>query len=146
MKNLLLLPLLLASLVACQQEALAPAAAYPQTWQLVRMTGQIPNSATTGAAMAWQETYVLQADGTFSKTREQDQQRAEARGTFAVQQLADAPYLVLTYAAPSPLIGSCTAELQEVLALRGEETLLSTWQACDGPGLVYAKRKPALPD
>ncbi len=91
MKNLLLIALLLTPLVACHKEELQPAQAYPQTWQLVRMTGQIPNSATAGAAMAWQETYVLHADGTFTKTRQQDQQLAQAQGTFAVHQLADWP-------------------------------------------------------
>ncbi|MBF9239280.1 hypothetical protein I2I05_17950 [Hymenobacter sp. BT683] len=132
----------LAAAVACRKASpapeAAPAAAYPQTWQLVEMTGQLVGSRRTGADLPWQETYVFRADGTFLKTRRHGAQRTEARGTFAVQDLPDGRYAVLVYAAASPLIGSCTATaLTETLAFQADGTLASTWQACDGPGLAY---------
>ena len=34
-------------------------------WELIQMTGSIPNSETTGTDMEWQETYQLNNDGTF---------------------------------------------------------------------------------
>ena len=148
MRKALLFALALAPVVSCQKEdaakapapALAPAPAYPQTWQLVKLTGQMPGYIKTGADLPWQETYVFQADGTFTKTRQQGPAVAGARGTFAVQDFSGSPYAVLTYAAPSPLIGSCTASQgTETLAVRADDTLVSTWQACDGPGLEYKK-------
>jgi hypothetical protein len=44
MHKALLFSLVLCTLVACQKEDLveAPAAPYPQTWQLVKLTGSIP--------------------------------------------------------------------------------------------------------
>ena len=49
--------------------------------------------------------------------------------------------MVLTYAAASPIIGACTTEPKETLALKNDDTLVSTWQNCDGPGLEYQKVK-----
>ncbi|WP_375436394.1 hypothetical protein [uncultured Hymenobacter sp.] len=144
MKNARLLFLFLAPLVSCQKEDLveAPATPYPQAWQLVKLTGQIPNYIKTGADLPWQETYVFQADSTFTKTRQQGQQIAEARGTFSVRNFSDGQYTILTYAAANSLIGSCTTQaLQETLVFRANDTLVSTWQACDGPGLEYKKVK-----
>ena len=144
MKKALLFSLLLAALGACQKQGpvTVAAAPYPQTWQLVQFTGQTPGYPLTGADLPWQETYVFQADGTFRKTRQQSDQRVEARGTFSVQDLPDGRYAVLAYAAASPIIGSCTASaLIETLAFQADETLVSTWQACDGPGLAYKKVK-----
>ena len=89
--------------------------------------------------MTWQESYVLQADGTFKKTRRQSDQTLEASGTYSFQDLSDGKYLVLVYAADNSIIGNCTAELKEVLAVRADDTLAGTWQACDGPGLQYKK-------
>jgi hypothetical protein len=148
MKKFLLFSLVLAAAVACQHEEPSPeakanpgpAADYPQTWQLVQLTGSIPGYVKTGADLPWQETYVFHADSTFLKTRRQGSQRVEARGTFSLQRFPDGRYAVLTYAAASSIIGSCTASrLKETLALKSDNTLVSTWQACDGPGLEYKK-------
>ncbi|MBF9239815.1 hypothetical protein I2I05_20645 [Hymenobacter sp. BT683] len=135
----------LAAAVACRKASPAPAApdaaraaAYPQTWQLVELTGQRVGARWTGAELPWQETYVFRADGTFLKTRRHGAERAEARGTFAVQAGPDGRYAVLAYEAASPLIGSCAANaLTETLAFQADGTLASTWQVCDGPGLAY---------
>ncbi|UOG77301.1 hypothetical protein MTX78_23430 (plasmid) [Hymenobacter tibetensis] len=133
--------LLLATLFSCQKGELAqvPANTYPQTWQLVEMRGQVPNVVQTGANLPWQEAYTFQADSTFTKTRQQDGHVAEAHGTFSYLNLSDGPYVVLTYAAPNSLIGACTTEPKETLAVKADGTLSSTWQACDGPGLEYKK-------
>ena len=144
MKRVLLLCSVLVTLVSCQKEDLvkAEAAPYPQTWKLVKTTGQLPGSTRTGADMVFQETYVFQADGTFVKKRQQGNQALEARGTFSVQHLSDGPYAVLAYAAANPIIGSCTQTTWiETLIIKTDDTMVSTWQACDGPGLEYQKVK-----
>jgi arylsulfatase A-like enzyme len=37
-------------------------------WTLVSMSGSIPNSETTGATMEWQEFYLFNTNGTFTKS------------------------------------------------------------------------------
>ncbi|UOQ68339.1 hypothetical protein [Hymenobacter volaticus] len=144
MKNILVLFLSLASLVSCQEDnSVEPEAnAYPQTWQLVKLTGQIPNYIKTGADLPWQETYVFQGDSTFTKTRQQGDQLLQASGTFSLRNFSDGQYATLTYAAANSIIGSCTTSiLKETLVIKANDTLVSTWLACDGPGLEYKRVK-----
>lgn len=89
--------------------------------------------------MAWQETFVLNEDHTFRKVREQSGEIKEASGTYAFVKLSDGKYLELTYNTENELIGNCTGESKELLRLQDENKLTGTWQACDGPGLVYKR-------
>ncbi|QKG59271.1 hypothetical protein GKZ68_21570 (plasmid) [Hymenobacter sp. BRD128] len=142
MKKALLLSLCLAPVIACQKEGPtpAPAAPYPQTWQLVKLTGQVPGYVRTGADLPWQETYVFRADSTFTKTRQQGPTVAAAGGTFLLQTLSDGQYAFLTYSVANGLVGACTANArQETLVIKADGTLVNTWQACDGPGLEYQR-------
>lgn len=109
-----------------------------QQWKLVRMSGSFINSETTGADMEWQETYTLQENGNFTKTRETDGATLQAVGTYQIVELSDGPYFEFTYRENSVLIGNCTGDLKELLSFR-ENTLYATWQACDGPGLEYER-------
>jgi hypothetical protein len=142
MKTIFAYLLLLTTIFSCQKEEMTEVEPYPQTWQLVKLTGQIPNFVRTGADLPWQETYVFNADSTFKKTRQQGDQVTEASGTFTLQDFSDGQYVVLTYNTASNIIGTCTpTELKETLVLETDDTLVSTWQACDGPGLEYKKVK-----
>ncbi|MBV7338390.1 hypothetical protein KFU94_61220 [Chloroflexi bacterium TSY] len=111
----------------------------PQKWQLVRMSGQMRDSETTGTNMAWQESYQLNTDGTFIKSREQNGVLEEKAGVFSFEELSDGKYLILTYETYSGIIGNCTLEPREVLRLESNQKLLGTWWACDGPGLEYER-------
>jgi len=139
MKQLLLGALLLCILFSCKKEDGFDFAQYPQKWQLVKMTGQIPNSETTGANMAWQEFYLLRADSTFIKSRERNGQVTEASGSYTTVTLADGKYLNLAYETDNSIIGNCTPEPTEELAFISQDKLISSWQACDGPGLEYSR-------
>lgn len=141
MKNVLLSSLLFATLGACQKEEMASApAAYPQTWQLVKSTSSWTNTVQTGTALPWQETYVFQADSTFTKTRNKQGEITDARGTFSVRTSASGQYTVLTYQAASNILGTCTpTQLKEYLVVKPTDTLVNTWEACDGPRLEYQK-------
>ena len=111
-----------------------------QKWQLVEMSGSIANvPPSTGSDMNWQEYYLLYPDSTFTKVRERDGDVREAGGTYAFVTLSDGEYLELSYPSPNDLIGSCTTEPKELLFFQSENKLTGTWQACDGPGLVYEK-------
>lgn len=103
------------------------------------MSGNMPDSETSGDRMAWQESYVLNEDLSFRKVREQSGETKEASGTYAFVNLSDGQYLELTYNAESELIGNCTGDAKELLRLEDENRLTGTWQACDGPGLVYER-------
>jgi len=48
-------------------------------------------------------------------------------------------YLELTYENDSEIIGSCYGNLKEELYFKANNSLSSTWQNCDGPGLEYKK-------
>jgi hypothetical protein len=88
-----------------------------QKWELVRMTGSMVDSTTTGAAMEWQEYYVFSADGTFQKIRTRDSVVTKAAGTFEVAEYEndDTDYLELRYTEGLELIGNCFDNQNEVL-------------------------------
>jgi len=111
----------------------------PQKWQLVRMSGSLENSETTGENMDWQEYYVFNPEGVFLKKREWQGAVSEATGTFALVEFDndEADYLELTYTTGEDLIGSCSGDRKEILLFRSTNELSNTWQACDGPGLDY---------
>ena len=105
------------------------------------MFGQSPNSSTSGSDMEWQESYLLNSDGAFTKSRERNGVIIEASGTFVFKDLTDGKYLELSYESNSVIIGSCTAGLKETLWVRSEKKMSGTWSYCDGPGLEYERNK-----
>lgn len=108
-------------------------------WKLIQMTGSIPNSETSGAEMEWQETYVLNANGTFLKSRDRDGIRTEVSGTYNFINNSNEPLIELNFDTESEIIGSCTSNMKETMNLQSETIFLSSWEACDGPGLKYEK-------
>lgn len=114
---------------------------YPQQWQLVRISGEDGQSSKHGGRLEWQEFYLLNPDGTFLKSRLDNGTKISATGVFSVQETPDETTLVLTYDAPSEIIGTCTSDLQETLVFLSNNFLIGTWAACDGPGLEYFRVK-----
>jgi len=108
-------------------------------WKLIRMTGNIPNSETTGSEMDWQETYLFKTDGTFQKSRDRNGVITEISGTFSLINSTNERFLELIFNNESGIIGSCNSDLKEEMLFTSENTLSSTWQNCDGPGLEYEK-------
>ena len=115
---------------------------FPQKWQLTSMSGQTPNSTTSGSDMEWQESYLLNSDGTFRKSRIQNGVLTEASGTFVFKDLTDGKFLELFFKNSSNIIGSCTTSaLKETLWVRSEVKMSGTWSNCDGIGLEYERIK-----
>ena len=108
---------------------------YPQKWELVKLTGTI----VTGNDMAWEEYYELFKDGTFRKSRTYQGKTTEKEGTYTIISSPEVDYLEFTYTSNNNLIGNCSPESKEFLKLNGPNELISTWWACDGPGLFYEK-------
>lgn len=146
MKNLAVIIIsILTILTSCKedhqdQENLAKTFAqstYPQKWILVSMTGNIANiPPAKGKDMDYQEFYIFNADSTFSKTRDRDGASQTVHGTYSIRNSAPSNYIVLHHETDNDLIGNCAATLDEQLVFSGANELNSTWQACDGPGLV----------
>jgi hypothetical protein len=149
MKNLIFLSFFICSVISCSKNEKSDLVQYhqvfdsklfPQKWQLVKMTGNIPNSETTGVAMNWQESYLLNSDGSFTKSRKRDGKLTEGSGTFVFKDISGGKYLELTYLSASDIIGSCNADHTEGFWLRSDK-LVGTWSYCDGPGLEYERVK-----
>jgi hypothetical protein len=92
-----------------------------------------------GTAMTWQEYYLLNLDGTFIKSREQNGVLTEVSGKYSFESSSNEKYLILTYSTTNSIIGSCTSDLTEALVFKSNNTLFSSWAACDGPALTYEK-------
>jgi hypothetical protein len=114
---------------------------FPQTWRLISMFGQTPDSSSSGSDMEWQESYLLNSDGTFTKSRERNGVITKASGTFVFKDLTDGKFLELSYESNSTIIGSCTPGLKEMLWVRSDKKMSGTWSYCDGPRLEYERYK-----
>ena len=111
---------------------------YPQKWKLIEMAENFQTKVTTGANMPWQESYVLDVNGTFIKTRLQDGQTSEGTGSYTIHvDYANAKYIQLKYDTLNNIIGSCYSQ-EEYLRFEADK-LISSWAACDGPGLTYQR-------
>ena len=110
------------------------------SWILTKMSGSIPNSTVTGVDMEWQETYVLNTNLTFVKTRERDGVITEVSGTYTVLLPQDTGRILeLTFTNDNNIIGNCSTDLVEHMDFQSEISFVSSWRACDGPGLTYEK-------
>lgn len=113
---------------------------FPQKWELVAMTGMVANvPPAKGDEMDWQEHYVLEADGSFVKSRDWSEEQLTATGHYEILELEDGAYLKLTYGADQKIIGNCSSKPEEYLRFETSNTLIGTWWACDGPGLFYKR-------
>jgi hypothetical protein len=109
-----------------------------QKWKLVKMTGSMLNSETTGSDMAWQEYYVFNRDSTFIKSREQDGQVKEASGTYVYINHNDEKSMSLTFNSGYGIMAGCYSGLpKENLRIISLIKMVGTWNICDGPGLEY---------
>lgn len=112
---------------------------YLEKWILVKMSGSLPSSETTGIAMEWQEYYLFNNDGTFTKSRIRNKIETKATGTYTTILYQYGKYLELTYLKDNEIIGNCSGDLKEDLYFKANNTLSSAWNACDGPGLEYKR-------
>lgn len=151
MKNLIFVALVIGNLISCSfDKGIDPESLeenndiekYYDKWELVEMSGNMANMpAATGSEMEWQEYYILNLDSTFTKSRKRDDIVKEESGTYVFVALSDGKYLELSYKSDNDLIGNCTSEPRELLKLNSDNTMIGTWWACDGPGLVYKRAK-----
>jgi hypothetical protein len=129
--------------IPCTEEFAPPLEQFPQTWRLVKMTGSMINSVTTGEAMDWQERIDLKDGNTFRKIRKRDNKTEDASGTFSFSNdpVDNSVVVTLTYSSGKNLIGSCVSITgTETYYLRSKCKMTGTWAMCDGPGLEYERQ------
>jgi hypothetical protein len=151
MKKIILILALLTTIYSCTKETdgLAATIEYTGKWELVEMTGSFIGSETTGSDMEWQETYLINEDETFVKTRVRGDSTTFASGTYElknVEEIGDretrAKNIELFYDIENNIIGNCYSNKKiEYLYFSSDHRLISTWRNCDGPGLEYVKSK-----
>lgn len=139
MKKLNILFVSLIVLFSCSNDDQNSQKNYQGKWKLTQMSGNLQNSETTGSDMEWQEFYILNADGTFKKTRDRNGVIKDVSGTYNLIKSSNEMYLELVFNNESEIIGSCSSNLKEEMLFQSENTFSSTWQNCDGPGLKYEK-------
>jgi hypothetical protein len=140
MKKLIVLITFLTIFNSCSKDNVATDnTGYYGKWTLIKMSGSMVDSETTGSAMEWQEFYLFNTNGTFTKSRERNGVKTTISGTYTTTNNPDGIYFELTYPNDSEIIGSCYGNLKEELYVTENNTLLNTWKNCDGPGLEYKK-------
>ncbi|MBK5192247.1 MAG: hypothetical protein JJE07_03390 [Flavobacteriaceae bacterium] len=151
MKKALLLLALLATIYSCTKETddMVTKLEYTGKWELVKMTGSFIGSETTGSDMEWQETYIINEDETFVKTRVRGDSTTFASGTYELKDVEESGNMgpaikdiELFYDIENNIIGNCYSNKTiEYLFFSSDHRLINTWNACDGPGLEYVKSK-----
>lgn len=138
MKNIVLALLVFGILGSCTKKDVSKKeAAFSGVWKLVEMTGGMINSQTTGSAMSWQETYTLKSDRTFVKSRTAEGNTTKASGTYEIVFVNNEKLLEFTFNSNSQIIGNCYGNLKETMLFQSKKKFSGTWNACDGPGLLY---------
>jgi hypothetical protein len=139
MKKQILFLMIIGILFSCSKNDINLENQIIGNWKLIQMNGNIPNSETTGIEMDWQETYLFNTDGTFQKSRNRDGVITEISGTYQLINNSTESLLELNFNSESEIIGSCTSNTKETMNIQSETIFLSSWNACDGPGLRYEK-------
>lgn len=139
MKKLGIIFIVMLSLVSClgTDSKKTNANGYYGKWKLYNMG--VRNTNVTVDTLEWQETYDFNTDGTFIKTRIKEDKKTTGSGKFVVKKIDNETNFELTYNEKTDIIGSCLGDLTESLTLNKENLLVSNWQMCDGPGLIYKK-------
>lgn len=152
MKNLLLLFAVIVSFYSCTKESddTTETLDYTGKWELVKMTGNVEGSETTGPNMEWQESYIINENKTFTKTRTQGDSTKTVSGTYTFSEAGivdesvsqEVAYIEFIYDKTSEIIGSCnfSGNPKEYLYFTSKSKLKTTWESCDGPGLEYIKK------
>lgn len=141
MKQILVVLALILVLISCSnnEEKSGKVADYEGTWDLTKISMPFINSNLIGPDIKWQESYVFNKDGSFTKTRIKGYNTTVASGTFIIKQIGNEKHLELNFSEESEIVGGCFGRLSEGLVLTAKGKLLNTWGACDGPSLEYEK-------
>jgi len=131
MKSIIVTTLICIIIISCSTNE-----GFPQKWKMVKMAGQLPNSEKVGDEMEWQEFYLLNKDGSFTKNRDRDGIITEVSGVYTLLEEPNETFYVLTFNTTNDINGSCSQGVER-LSLIDPTTIKGTWNICDGPGTEY---------
>lgn len=137
--NKVIITFILLTFINCNSDDSESEIVLNEKWVLTKMTGSIPDSETTGSEMEWQEFYLFTSGNVVTKSREKDGVITEIKGTYKLTNYSNESLLEITYFEESDIIGSCSSQLTETLYFKPDNILYSTWNNCDGPGLIYKR-------
>jgi hypothetical protein len=120
MKKQILFLIIIGILCSCSKNDINLENQIIGNWKLIQMSGTIPNSETTGTEMEWQETYLLNTDGTFQKSRNRDGVITDISGTYKLINNSTESLLELNFNSESEIIGSCTSNTKETMNIQSE--------------------------
>lgn len=140
MKQRILFLFIISLIVSCSSDDDATVdSEFIGNWILIEMSTGEQGSETTGSNMEWQETYKLNADGTFLKSRTRNGVLTEVSGTYLSTNNSNSSFLELNFDNENDIVGSCLSEIQEVMNFQSETIFINYWDACDGARLTYEK-------
>ncbi|MCX2743053.1 hypothetical protein OO013_04210 [Mangrovivirga sp. M17] len=139
MKNLINLFLTAILIVACSSSDNVVQNETPieGKWELTKMEAQRTRTEITKEDIPYEEFYVFNSDGSFTKTRITNDEVESASGRYTKENTNDWKHLKLVYSEDSQLIDNCTGEAVEHLAIEQNE-LKGGSAPCDGPALYYS--------
>ncbi|MNK38553.1 hypothetical protein D3C87_571440 [compost metagenome] len=143
MKKIGLLIAMFILLVSCSNDDNdnKPTESYHGKWILTAMGNSNP-AVNSIDVLEWEESYTFNSNNTFSKTRKRDGKITTISGTYSVVKTTDQTQFELNYAAESDIVASCASKTKESLYIINSFGILyGTWSICDGPRLVYEKKK-----
>lgn len=144
MKKLFLSLLVLGSIFGCKEDA-DPVHSIVGNWDLVSIENSWTGGVQTGTALSYRQSYQFRKDGTFTKTKNAEDQVLEATGSYSTfpQDIASSAdvklNVVMDFTDGDELAGDCGGSTGELLVLRNNNQLVNTWGMCDGPRLTYEK-------
>ncbi|MEO5909974.1 MAG: hypothetical protein ABIP95_03755 [Pelobium sp.] len=134
MKKVLTFLFAIIILSSCKKEETSDGNSYPQKWKLTRMDAGLLGNQDP---LPYLEFYLLNADSTFTKSREVANNIQTVSGTFSV----NGDYITFIYKSDNDLISFCDRpKLMEKMILKSNGELYNdTGLALDCPAYLYEK-------
>ncbi|HET7360353.1 MAG TPA: hypothetical protein VFI78_00300 [Salinimicrobium sp.] len=113
-------------------------------WKVIKATHSMSCEEKPDTILPFQESYLLNGDGTFVKTRIENEDTLTVSGTYAfvegTQAYKSADYYIkLKHPSESTIIVNCENSLNEYLFFTEDQNLKNNANACDRMYLEYQK-------
>lgn len=115
-------------------------------WTLVKISGPQVDEEQTGEEIEFFETYLLNRDGTFTKTRTEGNSTTKISGKYILSHYWPAinpepviAYVNFTYASDSKIISTCGDSLMERFYFTPDYRLVSSQKNCEGMVFTYRR-------
>ncbi|QCK16831.1 hypothetical protein [Mangrovivirga cuniculi] len=105
-------------------------------WMLTKVFIGWSETELTGEDIGYEEYYIFNSDGSFSKTNISEEGSKSVNGIYSEIETTDGNQLKLEYPEDHELIENCTGDPIEVLTILTNE-LKGGSAPCDGPDLYY---------